>query len=237
MTIRILLIDDHTLFRSGVSALLQRQPDLEVVGEASDGVEGVKRAKQHVPDVILLDLNMPGLSGLETLQLLVEDLPDTAVVMLTVSEDADELTAAMRAGARGFLLKSIDADALVAAIRKAASGQPVITEHMTAKLVEQMRKPAQPPGGAGAAGTSGTAGGVRASAETLTARERDIVRELGRGASNKEIARTLDLAESTVKIHVRNILRKLNLTSRVQVAIYAVGQGGMAGATGERGGN
>ncbi|HKT90799.1 MAG TPA: response regulator transcription factor, partial [Paraburkholderia sp.] len=112
MTIRILLIDDHTLFRSGVSALLQRQPDLEVVGEASDGVEGVKRAKQHLPDVVLLDLNMPGLSGLETLQLLVEDLPETAVVMLTVSEEADELTAAMRAGARGFLLKSIDADAL-----------------------------------------------------------------------------------------------------------------------------
>ncbi|WP_322106556.1 response regulator [Paraburkholderia sp. J41] len=222
MTIRILLIDDHTLFRSGVSALLQRQPDLEVVGEASDGVEGVKRAKQHLPDVILLDLNMPGLSGLETLQLLVEDLPDTVVVMLTVSEEADELTAAMRAGARGFLLKSIDADALVAAIRKAASGQPVITEHMTAKLVEQMRKPAQP---AGAART----GVARASAETLTARERDIVRELARGASNKEIARSLDLAESTVKIHVRNILRKLNLTSRVQVAVYAVAQEGMAG--------
>ncbi|MCP3722196.1 response regulator transcription factor [Paraburkholderia sp. CNPSo 3272] len=231
MTIRILLIDDHTLFRSGVSALLQRQPDLKVVGEASDGVEGVKRAKQHLPDVILLDLNMPGLSGLETLQLLVEDLPDTAVVMLTVSEEADELTAAMRAGARGFLLKSIDADALVAAIRKAASGQPVITEHMTAKLVEQMRKPAQSTSG------TGTAGAARASAETLTARERDIVRELARGASNKEIARALDLAESTVKIHVRNILRKLNLTSRVQVAIYAMGHSGMTDVPGEpRGG-
>ncbi|WP_028201878.1 response regulator [Paraburkholderia nodosa] len=227
MTIRILLIDDHTLFRSGVSALLQRQPDLEVVGEASDGVEGVKRAKQHLPDVVLLDLNMPGLSGLETLQLLVEDLPDTAVVMLTVSEEADELTAAMREGARGFLLKSIDADALVAAIRKAASGQPVITEHMTAKLVEQMRKPAHP------TGATGTAGAARASAETLTARERDIVRELARGASNKEIARTLDLAESTVKIHVRNILRKLNLTSRVQVAIYAMGHDGMTDVPGE----
>ncbi|WP_395061481.1 response regulator [Paraburkholderia silvatlantica] len=226
MTIRILLIDDHTLFRSGVSALLQRQPDLEVVGEASDGVEGVKRAKQHLPDVILLDLNMPGLSGLETLQLLVEDLPDTAVVMLTVSEEADELTAAMRAGARGFLLKSIDADALVAAIRKAASGQPVITEHMTAKLVEQMRKPVQ-------STSAGTTGAARASAETLTARERDIVRELARGASNKEIARTLDLAESTVKIHVRNILRKLGLTSRVQVAIYAMGHDGMADEPGE----
>ena len=230
MTIRILLIDDHTLFRSGVSALLQRQPDLEVVGEASDGVEGVKRAKQHLPDVILLDLNMPGLSGLETLQLLVEDLPDTAVVMLTVSEEADELTAAMRAGARGFLLKSIDADALVAAIHKAASGQPVITEHMTAKLVEQMRKPAQ---STSATGTPGAAGAARASAETLTARERDIVRELARGASNKEIARTLDLAESTVKIHVRNILRKLNLTSRVQVAIYAMGHDGMTDVPGE----
>lgn len=228
MTIRILLIDDHTLFRSGVSALLQRQPDLEVVGEASDGVEGVKRAKQHLPDVVLLDLNMPGLSGLETLQLLVEDLPETAVVMLTVSEEADELTAAMRAGARGFLLKSIDADALVAAIRKAASGQPVITEHMTAKLVEQMRKPAQ------SASASGAPGAVRASGESLTARERDIVRELARGASNKEIARTLDLAESTVKIHVRNILRKLGLTSRVQVAIYAIEHDGMTAVPGER---
>lgn len=227
MTIRILLIDDHTLFRSGVSALLQRQPDLEVVGEASDGVEGVKRAKQHLPDVVLLDLNMPGLSGLETLQLLVEDLPETAVVMLTVSEEADELTAAMRAGARGFLLKSIDADALVAAIRKAASGQPVITEHMTAKLVEQMRKPAQ------SASASGAPGAVRASGESLTARERDIVRELARGASNKEIARTLDLAESTVKIHVRNILRKLGLTSRVQVAIYAIEHDGMTAVPGE----
>jgi two-component system, NarL family, nitrate/nitrite response regulator NarL len=224
MTIRILLIDDHTLFRSGVSALLQRQPDLEVVGEASDGVEGIKRAKQHAPDVILLDLNMPGLSGLETLQLLVQDLPDTAVVMLTVSEDADELTAAMRAGASGFLLKSIDAEALVAAIRKAAAGQPVITEHMTAKLVEQMRKPAPQPDAPSVPRTSG---------DTLTARERDIVRELARGASNKEIARTLDLAESTVKIHVRNILRKLNLTSRVQVAVYAVGQEGMADGMGE----
>ncbi|WP_322031983.1 response regulator transcription factor [Paraburkholderia sp. J76] len=233
MTIRILLIDDHTLFRSGVSALLQRQPDLQVVGEASDGVEGVKRAKQHRADVILLDLNMPGLSGLETLQLLVEDLPEAAVVMLTVSEEADELTAAMRAGARGFLLKSIDADALVAAIRKAASGQPVITEHMTAKLVEQMRKPAHSVGASGAPGTPGAPGAARASAETLTARERDIVRELARGASNKEIARTLDLAESTVKIHVRNILRKLNLSSRVQVAIYAIEHDGMTDAPGE----
>ena len=141
MTIRILLIDDHTLFRSGINALLQRQPDFEVVDEASDGVEGIKRAKQHMPDVILLDLNMPGLSGLETLQLLAQDLPGTAVVMLTVSEEVDELTAALRAGACGYLLKNIAAETLADAIRKAAAGQPVITEQMTAKLVEQMRPP------------------------------------------------------------------------------------------------
>lgn len=219
MTIRILLIDDHTLFRSGVKALLQRQPDFEVVDEAADGVEGIKRAKQHAPDVVLLDLNMPGLSGLETAQLLVQDLPNTAVVMLTVSEDADDLTAAMRAGACGYLLKDIEAETLAAAIRKAAAGQPVITEHMTAKLVERIRRPAQAP--VPRAGDP---------AEALTAREQDIVQELGRGASNKEIARTLDLAESTVKIHVRNILRKLKMTSRVQVALYAKEREGHSGA-------
>jgi len=213
MTIRILLIDDHTLFRSGVRALLQRQPDFEVVDEAPDGLEGIKRAKQHRPDVILLDLNMPGLSGLETLQLLVQDLPQAAVVMLTVSEDVEELTAAMRMGACGYLLKTIESDTLAEAIRKAAAGQPVLAEQMTAKLVEQMRKPALASAPALRTGDSG---------EALTAREQEIVRELARGASNKEIARALDLAESTVKIHVRNILRKLKLTSRVQVAVYAV---------------
>ncbi|AOI68766.1 response regulator [Burkholderia ubonensis] len=212
MTIRILLIDDHTLFRSGVRALLQREADFDVVGEAADGLEGLKRAKQFLPDVILLDLNMPGLSGLETLKLLVQDLHDTAVVMLTVSEEVDELTVALREGACGYLLKNIEADTLAASIRKAAAGQPVIADDMTAKLVARLRGPAPAPAPAG----DGT--------EALTTRENDIMRELARGASNKEIARVLDLAESTVKIHVRNILRKLNLTSRVQVAIYAVGR-------------
>ncbi len=144
MTIRILLIDDHTLFRSGIRALLQRQPDFAVVDEAADGVEGLKRAKQHRPDVILLDLNMPGLSGLETLALLAQDLPDTAVLILTVSEEAEELASALRGGARGYLLKNIEADFLASAIRRAASGEPVISDGMTAKLVAQFRAPAQP---------------------------------------------------------------------------------------------
>lgn len=120
MAIRILLIDDHKLFRSGVKLMLRRQPDLDVVAEASDGVEGVKRAQACRPDVILLDLNMPGLSGLETLKLLAQDVPDAAVLILTVSEEADEVAQALRDGARGFLSKHIDAVELIAAVRRVA---------------------------------------------------------------------------------------------------------------------
>lgn len=217
MTIRILLIDDHTLFRSGIRALLQRQADFEIVDEAADGVEGIKRAKQHRPDVILLDLNMPGLSGLEALQLLVEDLPDSAVIVLTVSEEAEELATALRSGARGYLLKNIETEALTNAIRRAAAGEPVISEGMTAKLVQQFRTPSAPSVPASPARSPDNA--------PLTARERDIVQGLVRGESNKEIARELGVAESTVKIHVQNILKKLHLASRVQVAVYAVGHG------------
>jgi two-component system nitrate/nitrite response regulator NarL len=218
MTIRILLIDDHTLFRSGVRALLQKQGDFEVVDEAADGVEGIKRAKQHRPDVILLDLNMPGLSGLEALQLLVEDLPDSAVIVLTVSEEGEELAAALRSGARGYLLKNIETEALTTAIRRAAAGEPVISETMTAKLVQQFQAPSAP-------SVPAAAPLQRSEAAPLTARERDIVQGLVRGDSNKMIARDLGVAESTVKIHVQNILKKLNLASRVQVAVYAVEHG------------
>ena len=219
MTIRILLIDDHTLFRSGVRALLQRQPDFEVVDDAADGIEGFKRAKQHRPDVVLLDLNMPGLSGIETLQLLQQDLPDTAVIMLTVSEDVDELTRALREGACGYLLKNMEADALATMIRRAAEGESVIAESMTQRLIAQMRTPVR---AEEAAPPTSLEPRSSPASPVLTPRERDIVRILARGASNKDIARELDLAESTVKIHVRNVLRKLNLSSRVQIAIHAL---------------
>ena len=212
MSIRILLIDDHSLLRSGIRLLLEKQPDFEVVAEAGDGIEGVKRAQQHKPDVILLDLNMPGLSGLETLQLLLQDNPGCAVIILTVSEEADELGQALRDGARGYLIKNIEGDALSTAIRRAAAGEAVIDNTMTAKLVSQFR--AQP-----------KAGAVAAERDKLTVREREIVQCLAKGESNKEIARSLDVAESTVKIHVQNILKKLNLNSRVQVAVYAVEHG------------
>lgn len=211
MTIRILLVDDHSLFRSGVKLLLQRNPEFEVIGEASDGLEGVKRAKQLKPDVVLLDLNMPGLSGLEALQLIVEDLPDTAVLMLTVSEEAEDLTTALKNGARGYLIKNIDADYLIQSIKRAAAGEAVISEAMTGKLVMQFR--------------SGSHENSSPEKERLTPRERETMVCLARGESNKEIARNLNVAESTVKIHVQNILKKLSLTSRVQIAVYAVEHG------------
>ena len=209
--ISVLLIDDHTLFRSGIRSLLQRHPEFDVVGEAADGVEGIKRAKQLAPQVVLLDLNMPGMSGLETLQLLLQDCPDSAVVMLTVSEDAQDLAAALKAGASGYLLKNIDTEYLTRAVRRAAAGETVVAEAMTAKLVAQLQ-------------AGGRTLEPASDIDRLTPREKEILECLARGESNKVIARSLDLSESTVKIHVQNVLKKLNLSSRVQAAVFAVEQ-------------
>lgn len=218
-SIRVLLVDDHSLFRSGIKSLLQRYPEFEIVGEAGDGMEGVKRAGQFRPDVVLLDLHMPGLSGRETSRLIAEEAPESHVLMLTVSEDADDLIETLRGGACGYLLKNIEADTLVSAIRTAARGESVVSPQMMAKLLQ------------GVGSAQGTPAAVAAACaapselDKLSPREREILGFIARGQSNKEIARTLDLAESTVKIHVQNMLRKLNLTSRVQAAVFAVEQG------------
>ena len=208
--LRVLLVDDHKLFRSGVKALLARQADIEVVGEAADGLDGVQQARQLRPDVILLDLHMPGVSGRDAVRTLSEELPGTRVLMLTVSEDADDLLDTLHAGAAGYLLKNIDAEYFVDAIRRAAGGDSVVSPEMTGKLVAGLKRAAAAP---------------VPEKDLLSAREREILVALARGASNKEIAREFELAESTVKIHVQNILRKLNLTSRVQAAVYAVEHG------------
>jgi len=207
--IRVVVIDDHSLFRRGITALLAHEPGIAVVGEAADGFDGIRTVLAQRPDVVLLDLNMPGISGIETLQAILKDAPGTHVVMLTVSEDAEDLFAALRAGALGYLLKNIDSEFLLASIRRAATGDSVISPEMTGRLVRQVVSgvPAASP------------------AEALSPREREILRCLARGASNKEIARELDVAESTVKIHVQHILRKLELTSRVQAAVWAVEHG------------
>ena len=212
--IRILIVDDHTLFRSGIKLALQRYKEFEVVGEAGDGLEGIKRAKQLKPDVVLLDLHMPGTSGLEALRVLTEDVPETQVVMLTVSEDADDLLETLRAGARGYLLKNIDTDFLLESIQRAVRGESVMSPQIAHKLADSLR--AAPKENVVAADVN---------PGKLSPREKEIIVMLARGSSNKEIARVLNLSESTIKIHVQGILRKLNIAKRVQAAVYAVEHG------------
>ncbi|MDN4015678.1 response regulator [Zwartia panacis] len=208
--IKVLLVDDHALFRSGIKLLLQRNHDFEVVGEASDGIEGVKRAKALQPDVVLLDLHMPGLSGLDAIKLIQEEVPACRIILLTVSEEGEDLTTALKNGAVGYLLKNIDADFFLDAIRRAMQGDSVISNEMTAKLVANLRRGHEP---------------IPTEISKLTPREGDILSQLASGLSNKEIARELNLAESTVKIHIQSILKKLGLSNRVQAAIYAVERG------------
>lgn len=210
--VRLLIVDDHTLFRRGLLALLSRESGFDVVGEAADALEGVKLAAQLKPDLVLLDLHMPGVSGLEAIRTLREALPGVRIVMLTVSEEADDLVAALRAGADGYLLKNIDSEFLIDSIRRALAGKSVMSPAMTEKLVGEMRGGAKP-------------AAAHEEKPSLSPRETEILRLVAAGASNKEIARELGVAESTVKIHVQHILRKLNLSSRVQAAVYAAETG------------
>ena len=211
MSIRILIVDDHKLFRRGLVALLGTEADFEVVGEAGDGVEGIKQAEALQPDIVLLDLHMPGISGVDALAGIRESAPTTRVLMLTVSEAAADLVAALRAGASGYLLKNIDAEFLTASIGRTCGGGSVVSVELTGKLVAGVR--------------AGVAPSVAAAPDPLAAlspRERDIVAHVAAGASNKEIARALGLAESTVKIHVQHALRKLKCGSRVQIAVMVI---------------
>jgi len=212
--IRILVVDDHTLFRRGLTALLARDPQLLVVGDAADAGEALRRAQELQPDLILLDNHLPGVNGVDVLPALREAVPDVRVLMLTVSEDELDLAAALRGGASGYLLKTIEGDALVAAIARVMRDESVVAEEMTGKLVAAYRgatatpafvAPAPPP----------------SKVAQLSPREQEILRAIARGASNKEIGRELGIAETTVKIHVQHVLRKLDVSSRVQAAVIA----------------
>ena len=232
--VRILVVDDHTLFRRGLTALLARDPQLLVVGDAADAGEALRRVIELQPDVVLLDNHLPGVNGVDTIAALREAAPDVHILMLTVSEDEQDLAAALRGGANGYLLKTIEGDALVAAILRAMHGESVIAPEMTGKLFAAYRGAAAEASSAatasasvaGAAGAAGAAGmGGEAAAQTklaqLSPREQEILRAMARGASNKEIARDLGIAETTVKIHVQHVLRKLDVSSRVQAAVIA----------------
>ena len=221
MKIRILLVDDHALFRSGIRSLLEREENFEVVGEAGDGSEGTKCAQQLLPDVVLLDLHMPGLSGLQTLKLIRDSVPSVRVVMLTVSEDTEDLAEAMRNGATGYLLKNAEAASMIDAIRMAVRGETVIPQIMLGGLFGTSVTPQK----TAVRKISDHATRSHPVIEKLTPRERQILSGIAQGHSNKFLARELNLSESTVKIHVQSILRKLRLTSRVQAAVYAVEHG------------
>ena len=228
--IRILVVDDHTLFRRGLSALLQRDSQFEVVGDAGDASQAQRRAEELKPDLILLDNHLPGVSGVDALPALLEAVPDVRVLMLTVSEDERDLSAALRGGACGYLLKTVEGDALSAAIRRVMRGEKVVAEEMTGKLVAAYRDASASASASASAPSSAPAArpgplpvAVPAASRlaVLSQRELEILRGIARGQGNKEIARALGIAQTTVKIHVQHILRKLDVSSRVHAAVIA----------------
>ncbi|HEX6018937.1 MAG TPA: response regulator [Burkholderiaceae bacterium] len=215
--IRMLVVDDHTLFRRGVIALLALDPRFDVVAEAGDAGEANRRAAATRPDVILLDNHLPGVSGVDAVAGLKEVAPAARIVMLTVSEDERDLAAALRAGACGYLLKTVDSEDLAEAIVRTVAGESIVSPGMTGKLVTAFQSLTGGPAPAPATPDPDPI-------DSLSPREHEILARIAQGASNKEIARALDIAETTVKIHVQHILRKLNLSSRVQAAVYAAGR-------------
>jgi len=218
--IRILVVDDHTLFRRGLIALLSREPHFEVVGDAADAGEAQRRAQELQPDLILLDNHLPGVRGVDALPALREAAPRARVLMLTVSEDEQDLGAALKAGAAGYLLKTIEGDDLATAIGRVMRGENVVAPELTSKLVSAFQG-----GRATAPAAVPVATPAQALLGQLSPRERDILRGIARGASNKEIGAELGIAETTVKIHVQHVLRKLDVSTRVQAAVLATSAG------------
>ncbi len=210
--LRILLVDDHILFRKGLARLLDAQPDFQVVGEASDGAEGVEKARALRPDVVLMDLRMPVCDGLEATRQIKRELPGVQVVVLTVSEDDQDFLAAIRCGVDGYLVKSMRPEALFQELRGLAQGEVPLSRTMTGKLLRQLARatPAPMP---------------MAQPDSLSERERQVLILLAEGLSNEEIAEELGIAKNTVRNHVRSVLEKLGLRNRVQAAVYAVRQG------------
>jgi DNA-binding NarL/FixJ family response regulator len=202
MPIRILLVDDHSVVRKGLRMFLSLDPELEVVGEARDGAEAVRMAHELKPDVVLMDLLMPVMDGIQATAAIRRDLPDTEVLALTSVLEDSSVVGAVRAGAIGYILKDTEADELRRAIKAAAAGQVQLAPQAAERLLREVRTPESP--------------------EALTERETDVLRLVAKGRANKEIAHELNIGEKTVKSHVSSILAKLNVPSRTQAALYAV---------------
>ena len=210
--IRVLLVDDHLLFRKGLARLLDAQPDFEVVGEAADGLEAIEQTRLLGPDLVLMDIRMPNCNGFEATRRIKDQMPDMHVVMLTVSDDEQDLATAVRHGADGYLLKDVMPETLFQQLRGLMSGEAPISRGMTGKLFRQLAQRSQPT--------------VQpAATAVLSERECDVLALIVQGYSNQEIGDELGIARNTVKNHLRNILAKLGVRNRAQAAAYAVSQG------------
>jgi two-component system nitrate/nitrite response regulator NarL len=205
----VLLVDDHPLLRKGVGQLLELEDDIEVIGEASNGEDAVSQAVELNPDLILLDLSMKGMDGIETLIALRDAGVDSRIVVFTVSDDRNDVVSALKSGADGYLLKDIEPEELVDSIRKACTGKMALSEQLAEVLALSFRDERNTRG---------------PDLNTLTRRELQILKYIAEGLSNKLIARKLDIAESTVKVHVKHMLKKLGFRSRVEAAIWMVEQ-------------
>lgn len=203
---RVLLVDDHPLFRRGVMQLIAAQPDFEVVGEAASGEEGVVLTQTLNPDIVLLDVDMRGMGGLQALKQIKESGAETQVIMLSVSDAEMNLVTAVRSGADGYLLKDAEPEEMLEKLRQAVRGEVIFTDSLMAMLVDAMRTGTPAP----------------ATDEALTERERQILQLIADGKSNKHIARQLGISDGTVKVHVKNLLRKLHLRSRLEAAVWAL---------------
>lgn len=211
--LRILLVDDHILFRKGIRMLLESRIDFQVLAEADDGARAVREARRLKPDVVLMDVNMPRLSGLDAMRQIVQELPQTQVVMLTVSDDEDDLFAAIKHGARGYLLKSLSPEQLFEMLEGLREGHAAITGGIAAKILTEFQQLKQ------------AQDQQDEPANSLTEREVEVLEELVRGATNREIGARLHITENTVKIHLRSILEKLQVQNRIQAAVHAVQTG------------
>jgi DNA-binding NarL/FixJ family response regulator len=210
---RILLVDDHVLFRKGVAALLSSRPDIQVVGEAGDGLEAITVAGETIPDIILMDINMPKCNGLEATRRIKRELPHVQIVMLTVSDEDQDLFEAIKSGAQGYLLKNLEPYQLYDLLENIARGEAPLSGAIAAKIIKEFNRPNP--------GSPEEIAGV----DELTSRESTILQLVAEGKTNKEIAAELVISENTVKIHLHNILDKLHLQNRIQAAVYAVRQG------------
>ena len=209
--LRVLVCDDHALFRRGLQMVLDQEEDLELVGEASDGVEVVTKAQELMPDVILMDVRMPKRSGIEAASDIKEVLPHVKILMLTISDEEADLYEAIKAGASGYLLKEIPIEEVADAIRSVWAGQSRISPSMASKLLTEF-----------AAMSKASAEKPQMPAPRLTEREMEVLRLVAQGLNNRDIAKKLFISENTVKNHIRNILEKLHLHSRMEAVVYAV---------------